>query len=49
MVKLMFVGVVSATLFGLSCTVDAWGGKKNDVRALSYMLVAAPPLTLAFC
>lgn len=28
----MFVGVVSATLLGFSCTVDAWG-KKNDVRA----------------
>lgn len=39
MVKLMFVGVVFATLLGYSCTVKAWGGKKNDVRALSCMLV----------
>ncbi|CAM9734310.1 unnamed protein product [Pylaiella littoralis] len=30
MVKVMFCGVVAATLLGFSCRADAWGGRKGE-------------------
>lgn len=38
MVKVMFCGVVAATLLGFSCRADAWGGKKGEVREMCHAI-----------